>query len=504
MRDCMGTRWRRPGWDRPARVLAAAALLLLAAACTLPPGDAGFSEVAQAVEARTGAVPAWGRTDAERQEIAEAIDRLLEARVGPDEAVAIAFLNSPRLQAGLEELGIARADFLAALFPPNPFVEAMRFGGSDGGPASLEIGIAMPLLGLILWPARIQVGEAGFEAAKAAAMAMLAEGASDVRMAYVEHVAARQEVDLYEQAESAGNAAATAARAIFEAGNIARVDYDRQRQFAAQMTIERMRAEAEVGPSRERLAAALGLSPAQADRLRTLSRLPAPPTDPVDPVRAGHLAGESGFQVAAAAAAMQATAVRQGMTGVESLLGNAELLAEFERENGWSSGFGAGARVPLDLGLPARGRADARVRQAYQHLLQARLDSQTGARAAAMQVDAARRMALYQREVALPVSAAVFDGVVRDFNAMQIGIFQLLQARRDRVDAGRGYVDAVARYWRARAALERHVRFADVVEGAPAAPPDLSQPDPAPPDPAPPDPATEDQDPETQPGHHHG
>lgn len=480
------------------RLSGIAALALIVSACAVPPGDAGFSEVARNVEERTGALPVWARTDAEREEIAGTVERLLEARVGPDEAVAIAFLNSPRLQAGLEELGIARSEFLAALFPPNPFVEAMRFDGSGGAPASLEIGVAMPLLGLILWPARIQAGEAGFETAKARAMASLAEGAADVRLAYVEHVAARQEMDLFEQAESAGNAAAAAARAIFEAGNIARVDYDRQRQFAAQMTIKRMRAEARIGPSRERLAAVLGLSLEQADRLRTLARLPGPPADPVDPARAGRLAAEEGFQVAAAAAELQAVAVRRGMTGIGSMLGDAELLAKFEREDGWSSGFGAGARLPLDLGVPARGQADARVRRAFQHLLQARLDSSSGARAAAMQVDAARRMALYHREVALPVSAAVFDGVVRDFNAMQTGIFQLLQARRDRVDAGRDYVAAVAEYWRARAELERHVRFADV------AGPAGGDPAPIPSEPGAQEPAPTRQAPEEQPGHHAG
>jgi cobalt-zinc-cadmium efflux system outer membrane protein len=38
---------------------------------------------------------------------------------------------------------------------------------------------------------------------------------------------------------------------------------------------------------------------------------------------------------------------------------------------------------------------------------------------------------------------------------MQIGVFQLLQARRDQIDAGRAYVQTLLEYWQARAALDQ-------------------------------------------------
>jgi outer membrane protein TolC len=41
------------------------------------------------------------------------------------------------------------------------------------------------------------------------------------------------------------------------------------------------------------------------------------------------------------------------------------------------------------------------------------------------------------------------------YNAMQIGVFQLLQARRDQLEAGRNYVATLLEYWRSRAALEQ-------------------------------------------------
>jgi outer membrane protein, heavy metal efflux system len=443
----------------PRRLLATVLVTFTITACASVPSDGGLAEVGERVQARTGASPVWARTEAERAEVADALDTLLDSRVGMDDAVAMAFLSSPALQARLDELGIARAAFLSAALPPSPMIDISRAATGD----SLEIGVAAPLLDLLFWPQRARSGEAAFETAKARAAADLADAAAQVRVAYVEHVAARQALDLYQQAESAGEAARLAAEAIYAAGNIARIDLDRQRQFAAQMTAERMRAEAEVAPSRERLIAVLGLSQEQAERLQTLTRLPAPPERAVDAELAGETALRDSLQVAAAEAGLRQIAVMRGLRNIEALLGDVDVGAEFEREDGrWSETYGLGFRLPLDLGAAGRARATAELSQAYRNVQQTRIDSLAESRAAAQRAEAARELALFHRDVSLPLSADVFDGVVRDFNAMQIGMFELLQSRRDRVDAGRDYVKSVATYWLARAELERHIRVDDL------------------------------------------
>ncbi|MCC5995863.1 MAG: TolC family protein [Oceanicaulis sp.] len=417
-----------------------------------------MAEVSALVEARTGAAPAWARTDEERAALAASVDSLLDARVGMDEAVAIAFLNSPAIQADLEELGIARAAFLSAVLPPNPVLEVIRAARGN----ELEVEVSVSLLELLFWPQRVKAGEAGMDAAKAHAARRLADAAADVRVAYVDYVAARQALDLYEQAESAGEAAQLAAQAIYAAGNIARVDLDRQRQFAARMTAERMHAQGRIGPARQHLIAMLGLDERQAGRLQTLSRLPAPPGAMIDADLAAEAAVTGSFSIAAAEARLREVASRRGIRNVEALLGDVELIGEFERQGRWSEAYGLGFALPLDLGAAGRLRAGAEFRQAWSQLQQARLDSLTASRAAAMRAEGARELALFHRDVSLRISAEVFDGVVRDFNAMQIGMFDLLLARRDRVEAGRDYVQAVAEYWRARAELERYVRVADI------------------------------------------
>lgn len=444
---------------------AAGALALTMTACAaLPPNDAGFSDVAAQVEARTGAEPVWGRDAEGRAEIARAREALLSERLDLDGAVALALVNSPRLQAEMETLGVARAEFLSAALPPNPFIEIRRTEATD----ALGVEASLPLLDLIFWPWRARSGEAGFEAAKAQAAATLADAAAEVRLAYADHVAARQRLGLYEQAEQAGRASEAAARALYEAGNIARVEYDMQRQFAAQMIAERMRAESRIGPSRERLTALLGLSEADAERLETLSRLPGPSADGLEADAAAERAARDSLQIDAAEAELRALAARRGISNVEALIGEVEALAEFEREDGdWTETYGVGFALPLDLGLTGRARTSAELRASAGRLAQARIDALADARAAAQTLESTRALAAFQQQVGLPVSADVFEGVTRDYNAMQTGVLELLRARRDRVEAGEAYVEAVADYWRARAELERHVRFADVAQDRP-------------------------------------
>ena len=82
------------------------------------------------------------------------------------------------------------------------------------------------------------------------------------------------------------------------------------------------------------------------------------------------------------------------------------------------------------------------------------LEIRAEARTRLAEAEAARQIARTRRTVVLPLSAAVFDGAVKDFNAMQIGVLDLLRERRARLDAGRAAITATADYWQAQARLD--------------------------------------------------
>ena len=67
---------------------------------------------------------------------------------------------------------------------------------------------------------------------------------------------------------------------------------------------------------------------------------------------------------------------------------------------------------------------------------------------------AARRVNHYQ-DVLLPLREQIVDQTQRQYNAMELGVFQLIVARRDQVRTGQEYVLALREYWHARSTLDQ-------------------------------------------------
>jgi cobalt-zinc-cadmium efflux system outer membrane protein len=59
------------------------------------------------------------------------------------------------------------------------------------------------------------------------------------------------------------------------------------------------------------------------------------------------------------------------------------------------------------------------------------------------------------REVLIPARTRVFEETLLLYNAMQIDVFRLLQARREQIDAAREYIDTLRAHWQARATLDQ-------------------------------------------------
>src|SRR6185369_12374318 len=95
------------------RRLLIASLMLFSAGCAVPK-EAGFPDVAAAIEQRIGKRVVWDRGGAEDAEVKKSDAALLAHPIGADEAVQIALLNNKRLQETYEDLMIAQADVVQA------------------------------------------------------------------------------------------------------------------------------------------------------------------------------------------------------------------------------------------------------------------------------------------------------------------------------------------------------------------------------------------------------
>jgi cobalt-zinc-cadmium efflux system outer membrane protein len=124
------------------------------AACSVPK-EAGFPEVARSVEQRTGHAIYWNRGGEADREVADVVHAMLRHELTAAEAVQIALLNNPTLEAMYEDLSVAQADLVQAGLLKNPVFSAFfHLPYAGPGEAHGEIGVEQDFLDLFMVPAR--------------------------------------------------------------------------------------------------------------------------------------------------------------------------------------------------------------------------------------------------------------------------------------------------------------------------------------------------------------
>ncbi|HKO90916.1 MAG TPA: TolC family protein, partial [Polyangiaceae bacterium] len=124
----------------------------------------------------------------------------------------------------------------------------------------------------------------------------------------------------------------------------------------------------------------------------------------------------------------------------------------------WGVGPAVVLEVPLFYqGQGERGVALAEMRRQQKLYSDAAVRTRSTARAVASELQAAAKSAAYYQSVLLPLREQIVSETQLEYNAMGAGVFQLLQARRDQIDAARAYVEVLRDYWVLRAEADQLV-----------------------------------------------
>jgi outer membrane protein, heavy metal efflux system len=433
------------------RALACAAVLL-ASACASVPGDAGVSDVRTAVTQRTGQTVDW-REPSDQDD--PRLRALLQEELTADHAVAVAMANSPRLQATLAELGIARADLLQASVVRNPLFEAeIRFPRDPFRP--FELRLAQTLVDLIQLPRRRALGRTAFETAKLAITAEIVRFASEVRADYVEYLAARQHVALSRIDLEAAQASSELAERQHDAENITDLQLENEQARYEQTLLDFARAERRLLVAREMLLRAMGVRDG-AIEWNVPDAYPAlPPSEP-DQAQLEELAAARRLDIDLARHEVAIARARVPLARL-AVLGDITVDGHYQRDANGARTVGPGIEVPIPIfnsGAAARSRAEGEYLRA-RHTLSALLgESSSQIRAARATVAEARERVEYYRDVVVPRRQRIIALTILEHNAMLAGTFQLLQAKQGEAQARHELIDAQRDYWAARNELDR-------------------------------------------------
>lgn len=426
-------------------------------ACSALRRGTGFDDVQRVAGTRNSPSIHWYQGTPADREVEEQLKTLLASELTPDSAVQIALFNNRSLQATFERIGIAQADLVQAGLLPNPIVHlGLRLPINAPG-ASAELSLLEDFIRALQIPLRKRVAAAAFEATKLEVADAVIDLTADVTVAFYTLQGAEQMLDLHRTVVQAMEYSAELAARQREAGNIPDLDLANELSLFEQTRLDLARAEEDVLASREELNALLGVW--GADTGWTVApRLPDPPRETLPSRGLESLAVSQRLDLAAVRQEIEQQARAVGLARFEAIIPAGDIGADAEREpeGEWTVGPAIELPIPVfDQGQAAVANVSGQLRQARARYRALAVQIRADVRRTRTRAEAARRRSVHYRAVVLPLRRRVVDQTQLQYNAMQVGAFQLLQAKRDEIEAGRGYVESLTEFWSARAELER-------------------------------------------------
>ena len=441
---------------RKVRVCVMSVAILALGGCATVHKDAEFPALKAEVAHRTGYQIHWNLGTPEDLETAEAVTALLDRDLIAEEAVQIALLNNRRLQAIYEDLGVAQAELVQAGLLLNPVFGGSILFPSGGGVNKIELSVAQEFINILMIPLRKKLAEEKRKAVRVRVAAAVLDMALAVKTAFYRLQGAQQELEVLCLSLHAAEASFEMAERLHRAGNITDLQLSGEQASHAQALLDVQAIEAMVLEHRERLNLLMGLWGADTE-WKYAPRLPELPDGDPGLEQVETRAVTASLDLELARLEMGISAQRLGLTRATSILPNLEAGVKGEREEGrWSLGPSLALPLPLfDQGMPARSAAEGEFRKRWEDHYALAVEVRSKARNARNRLVLARQRAEYQEKIMVPLYRRITEQTQLMYNAMQVGVFELLAVKRQELEMGRRAVRELGNYWIARAELDQ-------------------------------------------------
>lgn len=431
-----------------AGILLSCGLALASAACRSSGEGSAAGDVASVstdVSRRTGA-PA-GAPPCDTATVLATCRALLSKPLTEESAVKVALLGNASVRESYERLGIARADLLQAGLISNPVFSASAKFFSAG--PEVEFGLAQSFVEIFFVPLRRRIATADLCAAQAEVARELVRLVYDVRRGLVEMRTAEEVVGVRREALSAVESARDLMRKLHDAGNVRDADLTVEQVGAARAQLDLETALLEVRDAREKMNVLLGSWATQVAWTvdGTVQGVPADMAGTDAPARA--LA--SSLDLLENKARITSALASAGYARSSGLLPDLDLGLAGKRESAdgsWGFGPSVSTAIPIfDTGAARVLAANATARQRFARHEHLSVVIGAAARRLVERERTLRAREAFLRETYLPLRKRLVDDTMRTFNAMQIGAFDVIDAKVGEADARREYIQTRATAW---------------------------------------------------------
>lgn len=433
--------------------------LVALAGCATVPKDAGFKEVQDTVAQRTGYLTQWRGNSADDAAVDQAVRSMLAGGLTVDQAVQIALLNNPHLQATFEDLGIAQAELVQAGLLKNPvFAASWRFPDRPPSNTNAEYSVTQDFLDLLVLPLRKKMADQQFQSTRLSVAHDVLQLTAQVKTAYYTLQARQQLLGRLRLIAELDQTAAKLAQRQYEAGTLNELGLLNQQTAFDQSRIDVAQSEAQLSADRERLNRLLGLW-GENTTWKIADHLPEIPAQEIPVEHLESLAIRQRLDLAATRTQLVALGQALGVTEAYRYFASAEIGVDTEREPDGQhlTGPTLSLELPIfDQGQARVARMQARFRQLQQRFAALAIDIRSEVRQARDQMIARRNLAEYQKSL-LPQRLRILQLTLQQYNGMFKGTYDLILAKQNEVATEQASINACRDYWIARTELERAV-----------------------------------------------
>ncbi|MDT0136987.1 TolC family protein [Acidovorax sp. PRC11] len=441
------------------KLLIALAAVAVLSGCASANLEQSLSDTNTTTKSFTDGQLSLARDAKERDALRSRASDLLSRPLSQKDAVQLALVNSPALQAVVAQnwADSAAAAQSARIANPILTLERVRLGDET------EIGrlLSFGLLDLLTLPSRIGVAERRIKQNQLKLSAEVIDQVTQVRQAWVRAVAAQQTLAYTQQVYASAQASAELAKRLQSVGNFNKLDRARQQAFYADTATQLASAQHQTTAAKEELVRLLGLDDSQAAMLKLPERLPALPKEPMSAQEAGRLASQGRLDLQIAKADYEAAARSQGwntvttFTDIELGVRRDSVFDAAEGTHQTRRGFEISLQLPIfDWGGVKRDAMNAQTLAAANRLEAAARSAGSNLRESYSAYRTAYDIARHHRDEVIPLRKTISEENQLRYNGMLISVFELLADSRDQVNSVMAALNAEQQFWQADAALQ--------------------------------------------------
>lgn len=428
--------------------------------------DAGFLNVSAETARATGKQTVWVQSQEDARKTSERVHGLVHRKtIDADTAVQVALLNNKGLQAAYSEIGISAAEAWQQTLLENPTVSIGTFGIAApelGAFRTIEGMIASNILAMTTRRKRVLIADTRFRQAQLKAVVETLSLAAETRTAWINAVAAFEQVFYFNQAQKAADAASELAKRLGESGALGKGGQAREHAFYSELSGEKARARLASKIAKEELTRQMGLWGEDIDYF-VPDQLPQLPNRVTKRNAVEKEALQRRIDLRVAKLELEAIAASYKLTDATRYLTDFEVIGGFEAEREVEDGdrktvttpqIEIGFVIPIfDSGKPRMRKAELAYMQAANKLAEKAVNIRSEARSAYLSYRSSYDIAQHYRRNVLPLRTTIEEESLLTYNGMITSTFELLADTRAKINSIILSVNAKKEFWLADANL---------------------------------------------------